>query len=84
MSLLCSRRERQTSKVTNIADLYKPPGTMPDFRFILHWNPSHLSHGYKIDGNTIADQLAGQASLARTVATHKISPERSGVTSRWH
>ena len=43
---------------------------MPDFRFILHWIPSHLSHGCQIWGNDIADQLASQASLARTAATH--------------
>ena len=44
--------------------------TMPDFRFILHWIPSHLSYGCQIQGNDFADQLASQASLARTAATH--------------
>ena len=44
--------------------------TMSDFQFILHWIPSHLSHGCHIPGNVIADQLAGQASRVRTAATH--------------
>ena len=44
---------------------------MSDSQFILHWIPSHLSHGWHIPGNVIADQLAGQASRVRTAATHE-------------
>lgn len=45
--------------------------TMPDFTFVLHWIPSHLSHGCQIPGSVIADQLAGQTSRACTATTHK-------------
>ncbi len=44
--------------------------TMHDFTFVLHWVPSHMKHGFGIKGNQIADQLADQASGARTAATH--------------